>query len=152
MNRGCPRIQLCGQRIYPRMHVINRKRRKLQRLVAALNQQIEMNIGGLKAFVSHNPMDFHPRMSDEQQLQIQIYGKLWHNAYGPNTSREIMQTYRREFRATKYLNRIEVHIYRNALDTCQRTGYITGKLYRKLRRYLCTRNTAGCFLSPGFGY
>jgi len=130
----------------------HRKRRRLHKRVDTLIQEIDASIGGFLVLVSHNTMDFHPRLDSEVRHEIETFGDLWQLARGPLTSRAIMHAYRKDFRRTKFMKRIAVYIYRIALSTCRATGYISDRQYVKRRRSLARRNQAGSFLAPGWRF
>ena len=137
--------QFAGFMRYP-----HRKRRKLHKRVDILIQEMDSQIGGFLALVSHNPLHFHPRLDTEVQHQIHTFGELWQQAYGPFTSRAVMHMYRNEFKNSRFMTRIAVYIYRIALSTCRATGYISDRQFVKRRMSLARLNQAGSFLTPGW--
>ena len=63
--------QFAGFMRYP-----HRKRRKLHKRVDSLIQEIDSNIGGFLVLVSHNTMDFHPRLDPEVRHEIETFGDM----------------------------------------------------------------------------
>ena len=131
---------------------------KRKRLVTALTAVMDLRIGGLRNFISHNHLDFHPRLSSRVRRQIHACGKRWHESYGPSTAHNVLREYRYDISIDRRLFPTDVHIYRSAMRTClaigditeeyyvEHLGYFTSEQYMARWRYLAKRNKVGSFL------
>ena len=131
---------------------------KRKRLVTALTVAMDLRIGGLRNFISHNHLDFHPRLNSMLRRQIHVFGKLWHESYGPSTTHNILRAYRYDISIDRHLSPTALHIYRSAMRTClaigditeeqyvEHLGYFTNEHYLARWRYLAKRNKVGSFL------